>query len=97
MSDRRNIAPDKKVRQEKKHGGRQVAPGAAQAVQPGRKPRIGPTTGTVAPEAQAPGFNRESDSTEQKVPRWLFEALRTAFSILARHLNLASFRISWNS
>lgn len=69
MTDPRNIAHDKKVRQEKKHRGLEVAPAAAQAIQPGRKPPIAPTTDTVAPEGQAPDANSESDSAEQKPPR----------------------------
>ena len=69
MTDPRNIAHDKKVRQEKKHRGQEVAPGAAQVVQPGRKPHIAPTTDTVAPEGQAPDANSEPDSPEPKSPR----------------------------
>lgn len=37
MTDPRNIAHDKKVQQEKKHRGEQVAPGADVTPQPGRK------------------------------------------------------------
>ncbi|HYW55451.1 MAG TPA: hypothetical protein VE934_00700 [Polaromonas sp.] len=40
MTDPRNIAHDKKVQQEKKHGGEEIAPGAEHAVQPGKKPHI---------------------------------------------------------
>ena len=38
MTDPRNIAHDKKVQQEKKHHGEEVAPGADETPQPGRKP-----------------------------------------------------------
>lgn len=40
MTDPRNIAHDKKVQQEKKHNGEEIAPGAEKAVQPGRKPHM---------------------------------------------------------
>jgi len=38
MTDPRNIAHDKKVAQEKKHRGEEVAPGADEKPQPGKKP-----------------------------------------------------------
>lgn len=37
MTDPRNIAHDKKVAQEKKHHGEEVAPGALKTPQPGKK------------------------------------------------------------
>jgi hypothetical protein len=37
MTDPRNIAHDKKVHQEKKHKGEEVAPGADKTPQPGKK------------------------------------------------------------
>ena len=37
MTDPRNIAHDKKVKQEKKHQGEEVAPGADKTPQPGKK------------------------------------------------------------
>lgn len=40
MTDPRDIARDKKVQQEKKHRGEEIAPGAKHAVQPGKKPHI---------------------------------------------------------
>ena len=40
MTDPRNIAHDKKVQQEKKHNGEEIAPGAEHAPQPGKKPHI---------------------------------------------------------
>ena len=41
MSDPRNVAHDKKVIQEKKHHGEKAVEGAAETVQPGKKPTIG--------------------------------------------------------
>ena len=38
MTDPRNIAHDKKVQQEKKHRGEDIAPGADETPQPGKKP-----------------------------------------------------------
>ena len=40
MSDPRNVAHDKKVIQEKKHHGADPGAGAAETVQPGRKPEM---------------------------------------------------------
>lgn len=40
MTDPRNIAHDKKVQQEKKHRGEEIAPGAEKTPQPGRKPHL---------------------------------------------------------
>lgn len=40
MTDPRNIAHDKKVQQEKKHHGEDIAPDAEHAPQPGKKPHI---------------------------------------------------------
>ena len=40
MTDPRNIAHDKKIQQEKKHRGEDIAPGAEKTPQPGRKPQI---------------------------------------------------------
>jgi hypothetical protein len=37
MTDPRNVAHDKKVQQEKKHRGEEVAPDAVHAPQPGKK------------------------------------------------------------
>ena len=59
MTDPRNIAHDKKVQQEKKHRGEEVAPGAEHAVQPGKKPHMqahddaaGASTGAVEKDGQ---------------------------------------------
>ena len=40
MTDPRNVAHDKKVQQEKKHRGEEIAPGAEHAPQPGQKPAL---------------------------------------------------------
>ncbi|WP_168164785.1 hypothetical protein [Variovorax sp. PAMC 28711] len=40
MTDPRNVAHDKKVQQEKKHRGEEVAPDAEHAPQPGMKPAL---------------------------------------------------------
>lgn len=53
MTDPRNVAHDKKVQQEKKHRHEEVAPGADQTVQPGKKPHMAPHADT-APDVPAP-------------------------------------------
>ncbi len=40
MADPRNVAHDKKVQQEKKHGDEEIASGAAETPQPGKKPEL---------------------------------------------------------
>lgn len=40
MTDPRNIAHDKKVQQEMKKHGEEIAPGSEHAPQPGQKPRM---------------------------------------------------------
>ena len=40
MTDPRNIAHDKKVKQEKKHKGEDTAHGTTQTPQPGKKPHL---------------------------------------------------------
>jgi hypothetical protein len=40
MADPRNVAHDKKVQQEKKHDGEEVASGATETPQPGKKPTL---------------------------------------------------------
>ena len=39
MTDPRNVAHDKKVQQEKKKHGEEIAPGSEHVPQPGQKPR----------------------------------------------------------
>jgi len=45
MADPRNIAHDKKVQDEKKHHGEEVAEGATETPQPGKKPKLEEDTG----------------------------------------------------
>lgn len=40
MPDERNVAHDKKVYHDKEERGEEIAPGAAETPQPGRKPRM---------------------------------------------------------
>jgi hypothetical protein len=40
MTDPRNVAHDKKVQQEKKHRGEEIAPDAEHVPQPGQKPAL---------------------------------------------------------
>jgi hypothetical protein len=40
MTDPRNVAHDKKVQQEKKHHGEELAPDAEHTPQPGKKPHL---------------------------------------------------------
>jgi hypothetical protein len=40
MTDPRNVAHDKKVQQEKKHHGEEIAPDAEHIPQPGKKPHL---------------------------------------------------------
>ena len=55
MTDPRNIAHDKKVQQEKKHRHEEVAPGAAHAVQPGKKPHMAPKPELPVEVDETPG------------------------------------------
>jgi hypothetical protein len=48
MTDPRNIAHDKKVQQEKKHRGEEIAPGADETPQPGKKPHMEHHSGDAA-------------------------------------------------
>ena len=57
MTDPRNIAHDKKVQQENKHRGEEIAPGAEHAVQPGKKPHIQPQAAET--DADAEPTNKE--------------------------------------
>lgn len=67
MTDPRNIAHDKKVHQEKRHHGEDVAPDADHAPQPGKKPHIKheETKGESSPtdeagsQASPPGMSRD--------------------------------------
>ena len=61
MTDPRNIAHDKKVQQEKKHNGEEIAPGAEKTPQPGRKPHLEPQDKEA--DAEEPGSDVRGDST----------------------------------
>lgn len=63
MSDPRNVAHDKKVRQEKKHRHEEIKPGAEHAVQPGKKPRMAPDTEAAVPDADADVTDTPADGT----------------------------------
>ena len=52
MSDPRNVAHDKKVIQEKKHHGEAPVEGAAETVQPGKKPTLEKHDGHEDPATQ---------------------------------------------
>jgi hypothetical protein len=56
MTDPRNVAHDKKVQQAKKHQGEQIAPGADQKPQPGKKSHMEKHASDVAkvPDEAAP-------------------------------------------
>jgi hypothetical protein len=49
MTDPRNVAHDKKVHQEKKHHGEEIAPEAVHAPQPGKKPHLKDDESKVTP------------------------------------------------
>ena len=61
MTDPRNKMHDKRVHQEKKHQHQEIAPGAAQKVQPGKKPQMIKEQLPLQPENQA-------DADEEKAP-----------------------------
>lgn len=56
MTDPRNVAHDKKVHQEKKHSGEEIAPGSEKTPQPGKKPQMEHHASDVekAPDEAAP-------------------------------------------
>jgi hypothetical protein len=56
MTDPRNVAHDKKVQQEKRHQGEEIAPGAAKKPQPGKKTHMENHASDVAkvPDEAAP-------------------------------------------
>ena len=63
MTDPRNIAHDKKVQQEKKHRGEEIAPGAEHAVQPGKKPHLVTTDDTPAGDSAEKASRSRADPT----------------------------------
>jgi hypothetical protein len=62
MTDKRNIMHDKKVQQEKKHRHQEAKPGAAQTVQPGKKPQMAPPPEAPNPATDVPDANSQADS-----------------------------------
>jgi hypothetical protein len=61
MTDPRNKMHDKRVHQEKKHRHQELKPGAAQKVQPGRKPQMLKEQLPQQPQPQA-------DADEEQAP-----------------------------
>ena len=60
MTDPRNIAHDKKVQQEKKHRGEEIASGAEHAVQPGKKPPLADTNDKSETDSDSAGKDEAS-------------------------------------
>lgn len=65
MTDPRNVAHDKKVAQEKKHQGIDVAAGTHHAPQPGKKPQVDPVV--EQPVDHAPDSDEPVDKVESGV------------------------------
>ena len=65
MTDARNIAHDKKVQQEKKHGNEEVAPGADATPQPGKKT---PMENHASDVAKVPDEAAEEGKTRSSWP-----------------------------
>jgi len=63
MADPRNIAHDKKVQDEKKHHGEEVAPGAVETVQPGKKPALEKETGEAETYQQHAHHHKDDETT----------------------------------
>jgi hypothetical protein len=61
MTDPRNKMHDKRVQQEKLHRHQEIKPGAAQKVQPGKKPQM-------IKEELPPQPEQQADADEEKVP-----------------------------
>jgi hypothetical protein len=64
MSDPRNVAHDKKVQEEKKHHGEEVAPGATGTPQPGKKPTLEKETGEAESYQQHAQHAKGDDAPE---------------------------------
>jgi len=62
MTDPRNVAHDKKVQQEKKHRHEEIAPGADETVQPGKKPHMAPKPVAETSDEPEPGSATGTDS-----------------------------------
>ena len=64
MSDPRNVAHDKKVQDEKKHHGEEVAEGATETPQPGKKPKLEEDTGMPDTFQQHSRKHQPDDTTK---------------------------------
>ncbi len=64
MADPRNVAHDKKVQQEKKHHGEEVALGATETPQPGKKPPLEKDTGKPDTYQQHARHHQSNDPPE---------------------------------
>ena len=64
MADPRNVAHDKKVRDEKKHHGEEVAPGATETPQPGKKPTLEKEKGETESYQQHAQHHKGDDAAE---------------------------------
>ena len=60
MTDPRNKMHDKRVQQEKKHKHQEMKPGAAEKVQPGKKPQMIKEQLPLQPENQADADEEQS-------------------------------------
>lgn len=65
MTDKRNIMHDKKVQQEKKHRHQELKPGAAQSVQPGRKPQMSRPPQPVNPATDVTTDTEETGKVDE--------------------------------
>lgn len=64
MADPRNVAHDKKVQEEKKHHGEEVAPGATETPQPGKKPTLEKDSGEPETYQQHTQHRKDDESPE---------------------------------
>jgi len=62
MTDPRNVAHDKKVQQEKKHRGEEIAPDAEHAPQPGMKPALKYSGEKTGEDADVEADGKPSDT-----------------------------------
>ena len=67
MTDPRNVAHDKKVQQEKKHRGEEIAPDSEHAPQPGRKPHLEHHASDHPPEPP-PAAQTDDEADEGEKP-----------------------------
>lgn len=64
MADPRNVAHDKKVQDEKKHHGEEIAPGAVATPQPGKKPTLEKVEGETETYQQHAQHAKQDDTPE---------------------------------